>query len=83
VCKSSKDLSLCGDTDDCFASWPEGDDKKWKSDDSECRPIPDRFVEGPFKWKKAKCSKKKGLCGLGCGDLKCKKSFPKGDKKRW
>ena len=82
LCKPNRDLSLCGEDDDCFSSWPKDDKKKWRSDDAACRPIPDRLEEGNYKWAKKTCNKKKGLCALGCGDLSCHKSFPLDDPLR-
>lgn len=69
--------NLCGSNDElCFWSWPSTDPKKWKSDDASCRPVPERLVEGEFKFARRKCADHRGLCKLGCGEGSCHNSWP-------
>jgi len=50
ICKSNKNQDLCGEDDDCFWSWPADDNRKWRSEDAACRPIPDRLETGDYKY---------------------------------
>lgn len=79
----SMDSSMCGSDDVCFRSWPVDDEKKWKSDDFACRPIPARMLAGEFTYSRRPTrNMNKGLCALGC-DGACHNSWPVGDADKW
>jgi hypothetical protein len=58
VCEgNSKKLSKerCGEEDICFKTFPADDPAKWRSDDFACRPLPERLIEGEFKYARREC----------------------------
>ena len=83
-CGSRKDRSLCGADDLCHWAYPYGDADKNKSVDAKCRPIPKKFIEGPFKFARRECRKSTwGLCNYGCGTAPFKNSWLIEDEGKW
>jgi hypothetical protein len=83
-CGKKKDLSLCGTDDICHMSYPFGDPDKNRSPVAACRPVPEPFRYGAFKFAKRECRKSTwGLCKYGCGTAPCKNSWLVEDEGKW
>lgn len=83
ICSKWQSSALCGDDDHCFKSYPIADNKRWRSDDFACRPLPDRLEEGPFKYSSRNTKATKGLCALEDCAGNCHNSWPIDDPLKW
>jgi len=85
VCnKPWHDTSMCATTGHCHKSYPHGDPEKMNSEFKGCRTIPDKFLEGDFKFgRRDSWSPTCGLCKDGCGDGTCHNSWLRSDPEKW
>ena len=83
-CGNKKDQSKCGSEDYCHWSYPEGDPRKKRSEEATCRPIPQKLIDGPFKFARRAARRSNwGLCKYGCGGYECRNSYLLDDPLRW
>lgn len=74
----------CNDEGLCVKTWPSNDPKAQNSHKAICRTLPDKFLDGNFKFSKKQAKKNNmGLCSFGCADEEvCRWSYLRSDPEK-